>query len=306
MHTYKNGNHKVIIFDDGTKISSTINPNDDYFTSDFPESIDLKITNRCDRGCEYCHENSSVNGKHGDINLEFINTLKPYTEVAIGGGNPLEHPQLIELLKKLKERKIFANMTVNLTHFLRNIHVEEGPKNIQYLLDSGLIHGLGISFEPYYINDVDFNRIIHFVNKYPNIVIHVIAGVTRTTAIKRLYDHNVKMLILGYKTFRRGVKYNELEGNRINDKINWFKDNLKEIINHFNVVSFDNLAIKQLDVKSILSNEEWNEFYQGDDGTNTMFIDLVEQKFAKNSISTTRYDILDDIVDMFEVIKKEI
>jgi len=54
LATYKNGNHKVIIFDDGTKIKETIDPNADHFTYDFPENFDIKITDQCDGGCIYC------------------------------------------------------------------------------------------------------------------------------------------------------------------------------------------------------------------------------------------------------------
>ena len=36
-----------------------------------------------------------------------------------------------------------------------------------------------------------------------------------------------------------------------------------------------------------------------------MYVDLVKKQFAKTSTSTKRYDLLDDIDDMFEVIKSE-
>ena len=98
---YNNGNYFIKIFSDGTKIRET---DEDVFISSFPECIDLKITNCCDLGCKYCHEDSNINGKHGDIlNAEFINTIKPYTEIACGGGNALSHPDLIPFLIKLKE-----------------------------------------------------------------------------------------------------------------------------------------------------------------------------------------------------------
>lgn len=51
---YDNGNHRVTLFSDGTKIKETINPDDDHFTYEFPESFDLKITDYCDAGCAYC------------------------------------------------------------------------------------------------------------------------------------------------------------------------------------------------------------------------------------------------------------
>ena len=42
-----------------------------------------------------CHEGSSPLGKHGDIlSPSWLDKLHPYCELAIGGGNPLSHPDL--------------------------------------------------------------------------------------------------------------------------------------------------------------------------------------------------------------------
>ena len=117
---YKNGNYNVHIdLDNGTKIREN---NLDFFKPDYPESMDIKITNMCDMGCAFCHENSTEYGEHGDImNLKFIDSLQPYTELAIGGGNPLAHPDLLPFLKKCKELKLIPSMTVNQIHFHQNI-----------------------------------------------------------------------------------------------------------------------------------------------------------------------------------------
>ena len=58
-------------------------------------------------------------------------------------------------------------------------------------------------------------------------------------------------------------------------------------------------------MKNQLPNEEYERHYMGDDGKFTMYIDLVNQKFAKNSISNVRYDLLDNIIDMFKIVKKD-
>ena len=49
--------------------------------------------------------------------------------------------------------------------------------------------------------------------------------------------------------------------------------------------------------------QQWNKFYQGDDGTHTMYVDLVKKQFAKTSTSTERYPLLSNIDDMFKIIK---
>ena len=98
--SYINGNYKVIInLNNGTKIRD--NGSAASFEPSRPESLDVKITNQCDMGCPMCHERSCSDGYHAhkaDI-IEFFNKLPAYTEVAIGGGNPLCHPDIVEILQ---------------------------------------------------------------------------------------------------------------------------------------------------------------------------------------------------------------
>lgn len=77
------------------------------------------------------------------------------------------------------------------------------------------------------------------------------------------------------------------------------------ILDDFKVISFDNLSIEQLNIKNKVSEEVWDNFYSGDDGTHTFYIDMVERKFAQSSTAPfdKRYDLLDDVVEMFKVIK---
>ena len=240
-----------------------------------------------------CHEGSTVNGKFGNIlNEKFIDTLHPYQEVAIGGGDATSHPDLIPFLQKLKEKKVIANITVN------QIHFEKKQELIKKLVDEKLIYGLGISL----VNPT--KHFIELVKQYPNAVIHVINGILKPSDIKALENNNLKMLILGYKHLRRGNEYFETEQNNIEVKQQWLYENLEDIIQKFNVVSFDNLAIEQLDVKRLLTQEEWDEFYMGDGGVMTYYIDMVERKFAQSSTAAfdKRYDLLDSVDDMFKVI----
>ena len=55
--------------------------------------------------------------------------------------------------------------------------------------------------------------------------------------------------------------------------------------------------------QNVLTDEQWKEFYQGDDGTHTMYVDLVNKQFAKTSTSVERYPLLSNIDDMFKIIK---
>ena len=194
LNKYTNGNCIVTIYNDGTKVRFT--PDDD-FLPEFPESIDIKITNYCDRNCLMCHEQSSINGKHADLNSEFLNTLVAGTELAIGGGNPLSHPELISFLNRMKEKGIICNLTVNQEHFEKNIEY------LQKLIDEKLIYGLGISV----LNENHNNEIIDFALKNKNTVLHLIAGIVNKELLEKFYDKNIKILFLGYKKFGRGLSF---------------------------------------------------------------------------------------------------
>lgn len=292
---YKNGNYTVSIdLDSGTKIRE----NDlDFFKADTIESMDIKITNFCDMGCPQCHENSTLDGKHANLKDEiaFLENLHPYAELAIGGGNPLSHPDLEYFLNYCKEKKFIASMTVN------QIHFEKEFDRIKKLVDNKLIYGLGISLMKI---TPDF---IEKVKQIKTAVIHVINGIVTVDQLKLLSKNNLKILILGYKEVRRGIANYAQNKQRIDFTKTELYNKLNDIIDEqwFKVVSFDNLALKQLDVQRLLSKEEWDEFYMGDDGLEgegssaSMFIDLVEKKFAKNSCSMDRFDLLDTVEKMY-------
>lgn len=284
---YRNGNYNVKIYEDGTKIRET---EGDEFLAEFPESMDVKITNKCDMGCPMCHENSVVDGKHGDIlSPKFLDTLRPFTEIAIGGGNPLEHPDLLKFLAKLRDKRIIANMTVNQTHFEKNFDY------IKLLCDMGYLKAVGVS-----VTSVT-EEFISKVKSLDNVVLHTIIGLTDMSVFESLKDNDLKILLLGYKIFRRGLTFLQADDNyeAINDNCDKLEDTLKELIPHFKIVSFDNLALEQLDVRKILSKEKWDEFYMGDDGKHTMYVDLVEGMYARSSVSAKRYPLKDDICDIF-------
>lgn len=300
--SYINGNYRVSIdLETGTKVRQTLDPKATKFIPTTIESFDCKITNSCDMGCPMCHENSVPHGKHGDLFApSFLNKLHPYTEIAIGGGNPLEHPDLYKFLQLCKEKRFIPSMTVNQIHFEKNFDF------IKKLVDEKLIYGLGVS-----LNNVN-KDFVKKLREIPNAVVHVINGLVTLPDLNKMKDFGVrKILILGYKIFRRGENLYKKDSEDINIRGNVLKKCLPNILKEkwFEVVSFDNLALKQLDVKSLLSEKEWNQFYMGDDGQDgeqtsaSMFVDMVERKFAKNSCSKERFDLLPTIEEMYDKLR---
>lgn len=288
---YKNGNYNVRFnLDDGTKIRET---DKDKFIAAFAENSDITITRKCGQNCSFCYEGCTPEGKHADImNQKWIHSLHPYTELAIN-GNDLDHPQLDEFLEFLKDKKIIANMTVNQNQFMNNLN------KLKYYIDNKLIYGLGVSL----INPTD--EFINEISKYSNAVIHVINGIISAEDIEKLSNHNLKMLILGYKELKRGVDYIEKNNKEVRNKQIYLYTNLHKIIKSFDVVSFDNLALEQLNVKRLLTQEQWEEFFMGTDGSATFYLDAVNETFSKNSIApeNERYPLLDTVDEMFERIR---
>jgi hypothetical protein len=298
---YVNGNHRTILFADGTKIKQTghwvvfdeegtkkwEDDDQDHFTYDFPENFDLKITDYCDSGCPYCHENSTVNGKHGDLSMlnHIIDTVMPGTEIAIGGGDALSHPGIVEFLKKLKGRHIVANMTVNQRHVGRYYSL------LKQLVDDKLVYGLGISL----VDSTDTDSIEKAVSLGPNVVFHVIAGIFSEEDWGNIDWKGKKMLVLGYKDLRRGHNMLERSNGIIKERMEWMKVHLPEMSKVCKCLSFDCLGIEQLDVQKTLgmSDDEYYARFQGSDTDvldkdgnitcATMYIDLPNMQVARMS-----------------------
>jgi len=78
-----------------------------FWAKEGPELLDISITNYCEKKCSFCYRNSSTNGKH--MSLEeyqsiLIQLKNTHTyQIALGGGNPNQHPNFIEILRMTRE-----------------------------------------------------------------------------------------------------------------------------------------------------------------------------------------------------------
>lgn len=88
-----------------------------FWAKSGPELLDISITNFCNEGCSFCYRASSSKGNH----ISFNNYKKIITQaqeigvlqVALGGGNPNEHPRFIDILKLTRELDIIPSYTTN-------------------------------------------------------------------------------------------------------------------------------------------------------------------------------------------------
>ena len=285
---YTNGNYDVALFDDGTKIRR----NDlDNLTPSFAESNDITITTKCNGGCNYCYLGCNEQGQHADLNQPFFDTLHPGQEIALN-ANDLSHPDLETFLERMKKQGVICNLTIN------QRHLKEHLQTLKDWQDRKLLWGIGISL----INSKDD---ILWTNGLKNTVVHCIDGLITKDDMRNLSNHNISLLILGYKVLDRGIDYYNENKQTIQANIDYLQDIVAMYGNSFRVIAFDNLALEHLKLHTKIPKEQWELNYMGDEGSYTFFIDAVNKKFAVSSLAEEQYDYTPDMTvdDMFRFVQ---
>ena len=274
MLKYQNGNCSVCIEDDGTKTRKT--PRSIPSRLIFPESINLKITNRCDLKCPFCCEEQGAGGAHAPA-VEIRQALfgvPAGVEVTLSGGNPLCHPDVESIIRMFNSRGLITNISVNELHLgpIRN------RKRLQDLIDEGSLQGIGVSISPTWQKPT-------FGLDTNNLVAHVIVGVHSFETISAIRKCYKKVLISGYKFTGPGKNF---YSRREEHESQHLKKNMWKFFYRKygeGIISFDSLAIEQLEVWKHLSTENWLEFYMGDDGEFSCYYDVVAHCIKETLIS---------------------
>lgn len=285
LYAYRNGGCDVAIYQDGTKIRKVF---DATLPPVHPEQMDLKITNWCDAGCFWCHEKSTRRGRHGDVNamLSLLKDLPEGVEIAIGGGDPLSHPDFENLARGLRDFGLIPNVTVN------GRHLDRHRDQLEKLISQKLVFGVGVSF---------FEKMPTW--EYEHLVVHLIAGVDDPAVLDDLPQK--KLLILGYKDFGRGQKFRSKNSDKVEANLaQWGRELLWIAKEH--LVSFDTLAIKLLDPSRLFREQEtFQEAFMGEEGQYSMYVDGVTQEFAVSSYSEERVKWTSDINQMFQDVRSK-
>ena len=317
LASYINGNYLVSRYSRGDMKKRCLRIDED-FKPDFPDSIDLKISNRCSLGCPYCHENSVKTGglaKIDEIKKHLSSLPEKPIEIAIGGGDLVEDEEslllLSELVSWLDSRKNLIGITLNEKSI--SVKTISSLKNI--FKNNKFEWSLGISLGPDItekrleeLSKILFETNLIFFN--PKLVFHIILGlfpkellkdiVTKRSLLGGAYNYN-RILFLGYKQYGR-AKNTELPPD-----IKSFEIMIKEAILNsrgdcvYNIFGFDNLAIDQLNLSKAFLSKDFDRIYQGPEFSCSMYVDAVLGQFAKSSTSDERVDWNSvDILDYFK------
>lgn len=268
---YTNGNANIKLSNNGTRVIEYENE----LQLDYPLNIDIRVSTQCAFGynpktktafCSFCHESATTDGTECDYETlkNKLNNLPKGIELAIGANNIT--PNLINFIEWCNTKQYIVNLTINQGHVNRDV------KQLKHLINNELIKGLGISYR----SKLKFNIPTEILN-YQNTVFHVIAGINDIKDVIELKHKNVsKILILGEKDF--GFNEGNVDLNTLNHKQwKWW---VHKLFTTFNTVSFDNLALEQLNIQRFFTENNWNMFNQHE---HSFYINAVTQEFAPSS-----------------------
>ncbi len=262
-----------------------------YAKSTTPELVDVKITDYCPRGCEFCYQASTKKGIHADIKQinSLLWTLKSMEvfEVAIGGGEPTMHPDFAEILDTCSYNDIRPNFTTYSKAWLKKKKIVDAVK--------ANVGGVGVSIHTE--KDLDLMEDIaekingnrrnfsgHWTDEDVSITGQHVLGThpldETIELIAEAWNRDMPVLLLGYKDVGFGSNFKPYDMTGIELALKLL---LESPENRYHVtLSVDTAVLDQhpllcetLGVTKILTTSA--------EGAFSMYIDAVEGRMAKSS-----------------------
>ncbi len=277
--------------------------------SGFPSLVDLKVTNKCNTGCSFCYQNSTREGEHADARAT-MNIVQNLADagtgtIAIGGGNPLLYPGLVDLLRVASKE-----VTVCLT--IEDVRTDEEKEILRKC--TKYISSLAISCNETYSLFSKISRIKGALDsRYSGSVKvygqAILEKIPNAGALKHFLDslytceiYNVTLL--GFKTFGRAVR----DQPRRSD-YNWISVCEESQVN----IGIDADIAKRY--RSSIMNSGVHEKYICEEGDRSMYIDAVAKTCSVDSyggsdpVSIARvantWSFSDDLINIFKGFRNE-
>jgi MoaA/NifB/PqqE/SkfB family radical SAM enzyme len=233
-----------------------------------PELVDLKITNRCTSECEYCYQNSHPEGKYQYVHrinqiLDILHELRVF-EVAIGGGEPMLHPNIFQIADRCRELNITPNLST------RAYEVFKYPQIRTYLRNK--FGRVGVSID----SKDQWEEVSEYVGQVRPMLHYVpfnLQELEKVLSIKR------DILLLHPKNMGKGENfYREYNYEEVWDLIS-----NRDI--RFYSLSVDTMFAKRLE-------PYWDvppELYFTEDGIHSKYVDAVKLEVGFSSYTTKRF-----------------
>ena len=267
----------------GNRIRLNFNKDTEIIKASVPDLVDIKITDYCDKGCTFCYQSSTTEGK--SALLYYINSIysalsySGVFEVVLGGGEPTSHPEFLNILKSAKDKNLVPSFTTKSFKWFKNYK--------SYLNLCGCF-GFSISTVKEAIKLV--NSIDSWDYEYRNkCTVHLVLGtLTRKqfVDILNVLKGNIRnILLLGYKPVGFGETY------KVKD-YSWWLNEVENKKYDFQW-KIDTAIVAEFEEQ--LSKITNKEFYYSSEGSFSCYIDAVNKTMSPSS-----YCSLDKYTDLSE------
>ena len=295
----KNGNYYILygsVFNRKEKLRVQVDSIPDMIP-EYPELVDMKITDACQHKCPFCYMASTPNGKHAELRdvYNLIHQFMYKTEFALGGGNVLLHPDFTSIVKRISEKNHIANITIrydDVDTIKRNTKLKNAIKKY--------VSGIGISVQS--ANDVDVAT--DFINQMLDLGKHVsLHIIPEMIGVNTSVDIFTKMKDINQRQMSLHKKDNTYTSNFCRVLFLGLKQSGRAKNLTHNLLTADELTLLRkesgyvfnVDTAFINTYCDWfKEMYDGDEeffltrheGEYSMFIDAVNNKAYASSYKT--------------------
>ncbi len=260
--------------------------------STHPELVDLKITDRCFRRCRYCYQGSTPEGQDASIEtiMESFRWMRDCGtfEVAIGGGEPTEHPRFAEILRTANWNNVTPNFSTGTLRWFRNPEITDHVKS--YVGRFG--YSIGNSDPGREL--VEVQHLAKDTGILDKLIVHVVMGTMDRNSF-RSFSYltstlEIPMLALGFKPVGRGTDGPEFPGYE-----EWFLDECP--VN----CGIDTALAAQLGTERMTEHYIDPRTYTSQEGNFSMAIDAVTRTAGPSSYTPLQpYEDVQDLGRIFE------
>jgi len=297
---YGNGVWSMFSRSSGNKIRFSLNldASVEVSKSPVPELVDLKITDYCTFGCEWCYQSSTRAGVHAPKEriFEIVDRLAELGtfEIALGGGEPTQHPDFLEIIQYIRDRNIVPNFTTFTLNWIKNTKFAD--------VVNSFVGGVGLSVQ----TEKD---LLKYSGKEQasdfRIILQHVLGASPMSETLKIIDFASKnflpLLLLGYKDVGFGKSYTKhdyrdlplLLKMRLKGKYRWLS------------LSMDSALLNEIpDITAILESPR-ELSVDASEGRFSMYIDAVESRMARSSYVENRQMTvldLDGLLDFWQTL----
>lgn len=247
-----------------------------------PELVDLKITNNCTNGCKYCYQNSNADGKHAE-EYEVMNIIDELSrlevfEIAIGGGDPLNHPRFVDILKYARMKGIVPNFSTRNIKWLDDCRLRNEILNncgsFAYSADRYVdISRLGTIFD--YFN-VDRKKVSI------QLTMGAVSQFNFQRILRKCFENHFCLTLLGFKNVGRGEDFKKKDYSWMIKEILLAKEEKYGKGYYLPSISMDTSLITEFfDEIQELKIPSW--LYSTKEGSFSCYIDAVDKKIGPSS-----------------------